>query len=95
MLEQYLSFCDRQQNRRAYWFVFPLVTISTIVMPIGAAALSYTDYLIPYIAASILSFYTNVLASVAQFSIQAIIHTYIATILFHLIILLTYLILLL
>jgi len=94
MLDQYLSFCDRQQNKRAYWFILPLVTISTIIMPIGASALSYTSCLIPYIAASILSFYANVLASVAQYSIRVIIGTYIATILFHLIVLTIYLILL-
>lgn len=94
MFDKYLNFCDTQTNNRAFWFIVPLVTISAIAMPIGASILAYSSWLIAYIALSILSFYANILASIAQFPIRSIIHTYVFTIAFHVIVLLAQLILL-
>lgn len=80
---RYDAFCRRQESEGLLWYLLPLMTLPTIVMPVSIIAMSYLTGYIPFIGVSILLFFTNIILSIAKQSQKTIITCYLVTLLFH------------
>ena len=65
--------------------LIPLMSLPAAIMPISIMAMSWLPGYIPFIAASILLFFTNVVLTIAEQSKKVVITFYLFTVLFHII----------
>ena len=81
--DKYLAYCDAQMKQRVVWYLIPLISLSTVVMPIGIFAMSYFSAYIFFVGLSVLLFFANIIVNIAEQHTRITISVYILTILFH------------
>lgn len=86
MLTRYDAFCKGQEKQRMVWYLIPLMSLPAVVMPISIMAMSYFTGFLPFIALSILLFYTNIVLTVAERPVKTRITFYLLTVLLHIVI---------
>lgn len=82
-LARYYDFCDRQDHQRAFWFIVPLMIMSAAIMPVTIFMMSYFGFFLPFIGISILSFFTNIILSIAGQPTRVTITFFLFTVAFH------------
>lgn len=85
-LARYNEFCRRQESQGILWYLIPLMSLSAVVMPVSIMAMSWLPGYIPFIAVSILLFFTNVVLTIAEQSKKVVITFYLFTVAFHLVV---------
>lgn len=75
---------DSSTNYSFFWYVLPLISLPACVIPIGIALMAGTDFFLPYVAISILSFFANIIASIGGGGMKLLMMIYGATMAFHL-----------
>jgi hypothetical protein len=86
LLEQYDIFCRRQEKQAVLWYMIPLMSLPAAVMPISIFAMSYLPGFIPFIGVSILLFFGNIILNIADVKRKTIITFYFATVLIHILV---------
>ena len=74
--ERYLDYCDSQMNQRLFWYLLALITLSSVVMPISLFMMSYFDWFVQFVGFSILLFYTNIMATIAEMNTRVMMTIY-------------------
>lgn len=82
-LQQYLSFCDRQMDQRTLWYLIPLMSLPAAVMPISIFLMSYFEGYLLFVGASMLLFFSNVVANIAELSTRWTISLFLGTLAFN------------
>ncbi|MBK8501552.1 MAG: hypothetical protein IPL46_04720 [Saprospiraceae bacterium] len=80
---RYDAFCKRQESEGLLWYLIPLMTLPTIIMPISTIAMSFLTGYIAFVGVSILLFFANIIVTIAGLSQKTVISTYLFTVLFH------------
>jgi len=82
LLERYYAFCDAEMKNRMVWFLLPLMSLSAAAMPISITIMyyyaAYPVYL-AFVAFTILAFYANILATIAEKNTRVTITLYFIT----------------
>ncbi len=80
----YDAFCKEQEKQGILWFLIPLMSMPTVIMPLSIMAMSYFPGYIAFIGISIVLFFTNIVLTVAEQSIKTKINFFLITIAYHL-----------
>jgi len=80
---RYEVFCKGQEKQGMIWYLIPLITLPTVIMPISIIAMSFFSGYIAFIGISILLFFANIVLSIAEQPTKTKITLYLITVLFH------------
>ena len=83
ILSRYYDFCDKEEKQRTLWFIIPLMSLASAIMPVTIFLMSYFDFFLFFVAISILLFFTNIILSIAGQPTRVTITFYLFTVLFH------------
>lgn len=84
--EKYLNFCDEQLKNRMLWYLVPLISLTTTIMPISIIAMSYFEGYLAFIGLSMFLFFGNIIFNIAQLHTRYTISIYLLSVIIHFII---------
>ncbi len=86
LVQKYLDFCDKQMKDRTLWYLIPLVSLPTMIMPMGILLMSYSFLFVPFAGLSILLLFANIILNIGAQHTRITITFYLITILIHIIV---------
>ncbi len=83
IVARYQTFCAKQEKQGVLWYLIPLMTLPTIVMPASIMAMSYFSGYMAFIGISTLLFFANITLTIAEQPVKTKVTFYLLTVLFH------------
>ncbi len=83
LLQSYLEFCDAQMKARTLWYLIPLVSIATIMMPIDFYLMANSNLFAEFAGLSGILLYVNLVINIIKLHTRITITVFLITVLIH------------